>query len=137
MEPTHYLPWHFDGNEFTVSILVQKAGEGGVFEYVPNIRTPEAENYEHIQHIQHILDGGRDGVHELDLQPGDLQLFAGRFSMHRVTRIVGDTTRYIGLPTYVHDPYRMNRPYHSESIYGRATEMHRERTNVLVDGLVD
>ena len=54
MEPTHYLPWHFDGNEFTVSILVQKADEGGVFEYVPNIRTPEAENYEHIQHI---LDG--------------------------------------------------------------------------------
>jgi hypothetical protein len=134
MEPTHYLPWHFDGNEFAVSILVQKADEGGVFEYVPNIRTPEAENYEHIQHI---LDGGRDGVHELDLQPGDLQLFAGRFSMHRVTRIVGDTTRYIGLPTYVHDPYRMNRPYHSESIYGRATEMHHERANVLVDGLVD
>ena len=57
--------------------------------------------------------------------------------MHRVTRIVGDTTRYIGLPTYVHDPYRMNRPYHSESIYGRATEMHYERANVLVDGLVD
>ena len=39
------------------------------------IRTPDAENYEHIN----ILDGGR-GVHELDLQPGDLQLFAGRFS---------------------------------------------------------
>ena len=87
--------------------------------------------------IRDSLDGGRDGVHELDLQPGDLQLFAGRFSMHRVTRIIGDTTRYIGLPTYVHDPYRMNRPYHSESIYGRATEMHRERANVLVDGLVD
>ena len=31
----------------------------------------------------------------------------------------------------------MNRPYHSESVYGRATEMHRERANVLVDGLVD
>ena len=86
-----------------------------MFEYVPNIHTRETENYEHIQHI---LDGGRDGVHELDLQPGDLQLFAGRFSMHRVTRIVDDTTRYIGLPTYVHDPYRMNRPYHSESICG-------------------
>lgn len=134
MEPGHYLPWHFDGNEFTVSLLVTKADEGGIFEYVPNIRTPEAENYEHIKHI---LDGGRDGVHELDLQPGDLQLFAGRFSMHRVTPIVGDNTRYIGLPTYVHDPFRMNRPYHSESIYGRATDMHLARANVLVDGLVD
>ena len=86
-----------------------------MFEYVPSIYTPETENYEHIQHI---LDGGSDGVHELDLQPGDLQLFAGRFSMHRVTRIVDDTTRYIGLPTYVHDPFRMNRLCHSEPIYG-------------------
>ncbi|MEM7139576.1 MAG: hypothetical protein AAF548_01010, partial [Actinomycetota bacterium] len=129
MEPGHYLPWHFDGNEFTVSVLVQKAESGGVFEYVPGIRSPEAENYDHIRHI---LDGGRDGVHELDLQPGDLQLFAGRFSMHRVTPIGGDTTRYVGLPTYVHDPYRMNRPYHSESIYGRATDLHLERAQVLV-----
>ena len=38
--------------------------------------------------------------------------------MHRVTRIVDDTTRYIGLPTYVHDPYRMNRLCRSEPIYG-------------------
>ena len=134
MEPSHYLPWHFDGNEFTVSILVTKADAGGIFEYVPNIRTPETENYDHIEHI---LGGGRDGVHQLDLQPGDLQLFAGRFSMHRVTPIEGTTTRYIGLPTYVHDPYRMNRPYHSESIYGRATELHHQRADILVDGLVD
>ena len=134
MEPGHVFPWHFDGNEFTVSILVQKADQGGVFEYVPNIRSPQAENYEHVQHI---LEGGREGVRELDLQPGDLQLFAGRFSMHRVTKIVGDTTRYIGLPTYVHDPYRMNRPHHSESIYGRATPMHHDRALAIVDGLVD
>ncbi len=134
MEPGHYLPWHFDGNEFTVSILAQRADDGGVFEYVPNIRRPDAENYEHISHV---LAGGCDGVRELDLIPGDLQLFAGRYSMHRVTRIAGSTTRYIGLPTYVHDPYRMNRPFHSTSIYGRATDLHYQRESVLVDGLVD
>ncbi len=134
MEPGHVLPWHFDGNEFTVSILAQKAEAGGVFEYVPNIRQPDKNNYDQIQHI---LDGGRDGVRSLDLQPGDLQLFAGRFSMHRVTPIEGSTTRYIGLPTYVHDPYRMNRPFHSEAVYGRSTNHHIERAKVVVDGLVD
>ena len=134
METDHVLPWHFDGNEFTVSILAQKADEGGVFEYVPNIRRPDQNNYEQIQHI---LDGGRDGVRTLDLKPGDLQLFAGRFSMHRVTPIVGPTTRYIGLPSYVHDPYRMNRPFHSEAVYGRVTPHHIERSKVVVDGLVD
>jgi hypothetical protein len=134
METDHVLPWHFDGNEFTVSVLVQKADAGGVFEYVPNIRSPHANNYEQIQHV---LDGGRDGVRTLDLQPGDLQLFAGRFSMHRVTPVVGPTTRYIGLPCYVHDPYRMNRPFHSEAVYGRSTSHHIERAKLVVDGLTD
>lgn len=134
METDHYFPWHFDGNEFTVSILVQKAVEGGVFEYVPDIRAPNDENYERVQHV---LEGGRDGVRELDLVPGDLQLFKGRFSMHRVTPIVGPTTRYVALPTYVYDPWRMNRPHHSEQYYGRATEAHRAREVALVDGLTD
>jgi len=134
METDHYFPWHFDGNEFTVSILVQKAEQGGVFEYVPDIREPGKENFEHVQHV---LQGGRDGVRELDLVPGDLQLFKGRYSMHRVTRIEGPRPRYIALPTYVHDPYRMNRPHHSINYYGRATELHHARELDLADGLVD
>ena len=134
METDHYFPWHFDGNEFTVSILVQKAEQGGVFEYVPDIREPNNENYERVQHV---LEGGRDGVRELDLVPGDLQLFKGRYSMHRVTRIVGPTTRYIALPTYVFDPWRMNKPHHSEQYYGRSTDAHHARAAAMVDGLVD
>ena len=134
MEPNHYFPWHFDGNEFTVSILVQRAESGGVFEYVPDIRSPGEENYERVQAL---LEGSREGVRTLDLQPGDLQLFKGRFSMHRVTQIVGDVTRYIALPTYVHDPYRMNRPHHSTTFYGRATELHHQRSNLTVDGLAE
>lgn len=134
MDTDHYFPWHFDGNEFTVSILVQKAQSGGVFEYVPDIRQPDDENFEQVAHI---LQGGREGVRELDLAPGDLQLFKGRFSMHRVTRIEGPTTRYIALPSYVYDPWRMNRPHHAINYYGRATELHYAREQVLVDGLVD
>ncbi len=128
------FPWHFDGNEFTVSVLAQKADSGGVFEYVPNIRRPEAENFEHVAHV---LAGGRDGVRQLELVPGDLQIFAGRYSLHRVTAVEGPTTRYIGLPSYVFDPYRMNRSYHSAIIYGRSTEQHHARDRVLVDGLAD
>jgi hypothetical protein len=134
METGHYLPWHFDGNEFTVSVLAQKADDGGVFEYVPRIRQPDNENFEHVQHI---LEGGRDGVHTLDLIPGDMQLFAGRYSMHRVTPIVGPTTRYIGLPTYVHDPFRVNRSRRSEAIYGRSAALHALRALDHFDGLAD
>jgi hypothetical protein len=134
METDHYFPWHFDGNEFTVSILVQKADGGGVFEYVPDIRAHRCENFEQVQAV---LEGSREGVHHLDLLPGDLQLFKGRFSMHRVTPIVGPTTRYIALPTYVYDPWRMNRPHHSTQYYGRATHAHHQRALALADGLVD
>ncbi len=134
MAPGHYFPWHFDGNDFTVSILVQKADSGGVFEWVPSIRSPRQENYEAVQHI---LEGGRDGVNTLDLRPGDMQLFMGRYSMHRVTHIEGDTTRLIALPTYVHDPYRINTPHHSINYYGRATEMHHRRLTQAGDGLQD
>ncbi len=130
----HSLPWHFDGNEFTVSMLAQRAESGGLFEYVPNIRRPDTENYEHVAHV---LAGGRDGVRQLDLQPGDLQLFAGRYSLHRVTEVSGGSVRYNGLPSYVHDPFRMNRPFHSETVYGRFTQHHQMRALLLGDGLVD
>lgn len=134
MEPGSEFPWHFDGNEFTISVLVQQAEKGGIFEYVPDIRKPGQENYEKVEAILH---GGSEGVERLELAPGDLQLFKGRYSMHRVTKIEGQTIRYIALPSYVHDPYRMNQPHHSITYYGRATGEHYARSKVLVDGLVD
>ena len=41
------------------------------------------------------LKGDRKKVKSLDLKPGDLQIFKGRFSMHRVTKIEGKMSRYI------------------------------------------
>ena len=51
MEPESEFPWHFDGNEFTISVLVQQAEQGGIFEYVPDIRSPGEENYEKVEAI--------------------------------------------------------------------------------------
>src|SRR5689334_7988674 len=44
-------PWHFDTNEFTVSMLTQQAQDGGVFEYCPNIRTPQNENFDDVRDV--------------------------------------------------------------------------------------
>ena len=131
MHKDHYFPWHFDGNEFTLSILVQKAEKGGLFEYSPDLRSTENENFDEVTKV---LRGSRDKVKSLDLQPGDLQIFKGRFSMHRVTKIEGNTSRYIALPTYVKDSYRVNKPEHSKQVYGKALPIHYERNNVEVDG---
>ena len=38
MKPEGILPWHFDSCEFTLSLMIQKPENGGIFEYCPNIR---------------------------------------------------------------------------------------------------
>jgi len=57
--------------------------------------------------------------------------------MHRVTKIEGSTSRYIALPTYVKDPYRVNKPEHSKQVYGKVLPIHYERNNIEADGLLD
>lgn len=134
MDEDNYFPWHFDGNDFTVSLLVQEADHGGIFEYAADIRNPQNENFDGVKDV---LNGSREGVNELDLQPGDLQIFKGRFSIHRVTQVKGKKRRIIALPTYVTDSYSVNRPEHSKHLYGRAMPIHYERENYRPDGLTD
>ena len=134
MNNDDYFPWHFDGNEFTVSILVQESDEGGDFEYVPNIRTPKNENFDEVKKV---LNGERDRVEVLSLKTGDLQLFKGRYSIHRVTPAKGINPRIIALPTYVTNPYLMNRPHHAKAFYGRHLPIHVERDLKRQDELTD
>ena len=134
MHTDHYFPWHFDGNEFTLSVLIQKAEIGGLFEYASDIRSKDNENFEEVAKV---LKGNRKKIKSLDLKPGDLQIFKGRFSMHRVTKIEGKTSRYIALPCYVKDPLKINKPEHSKQVYGKALPIHFKRENIKGDGLTD
>ena len=134
MHDGDYFPWHFDGNDFTVSLLVQESEEGGDFEYCPNIRTAANENFDDVKSV---LKGGRDKVKVLKLREGDLQIFRGRYSLHRVTPAKGTKPRIIALPTYVTDPYHVNRPHHAKAFYGRAMPIHVERERARLDGLTD
>lgn len=134
MQDSDYFPWHFDGNDFTVSILVQESDDGGAFEYCPRIRSPNNENFEQVKKILH---GDRKGVEVLPLKKGDLQLFKGRYSMHRVTTTKGANPRIIALPSYVTNPYLVNRPHHSAVLYGRHMDIHEQRNMARLDSLTD
>jgi len=134
MKPNGILPWHFDSCEFTLSILIQKPENGGVFEYCPNIREPGNENFDEIKKV---LDGDRKRVRQLKLEPGDLQIFKGRFTLHRVTKIEGKLSRYLAIPAYVLDPWRVNTPEHSRAVYGKVLPIHFERNIKRSDGLAD
>ena len=134
MKPNGILPWHFDSCEFSLSILMQKPEKGGIFEYCPNIREPGNENF---KEVKKILDGDRTRVRQLKLDPGDLQIFKGRFTLHRVTKVEGNRSRYLCIPAYVLDPWRVNTPEHSRAIYGKVLPIHIERNKLRADGLAD
>jgi len=134
MKPNGILPWHFDSCEFTLSLMIKKPEKGGIFEYCPFIREPGNENFEEVKKV---LDGDRTKVRQLNLEVGDLQIFKGRFTLHRVTKVEGKTPRYLCIPAYVLDPWRVNTPEHSKAIYGKVLPIHIERNETRSDGLTD
>jgi hypothetical protein len=111
-----HLLWHFDQTDFFVSILLRDCERGGDFEYVPNIRDGEAENYDRVRRL---LDGDRSEVVRLDMAPGTLALFMGRHSIHRVTPIAGPTQRLIALLGYDTEPGTMSSERLKLARYGR------------------
>ena len=126
------FPWHFDTNEFTVSIMLQKPEGGGLFEYVPNLRAPDNENYDGVKAV---LEGDREKVASLDLNPGDLQLFKGRYSLHRVSEVVGDRPRFIALPSWSSRPGQVGVVERMINGYGRALPVHYRREHESPDAL--
>ncbi|GIS88009.1 MAG: hypothetical protein CM1200mP18_07190 [Gammaproteobacteria bacterium] len=76
------LGWHFDACELVASILLRPADNGGDFEYIPSVRSAGDENFSEVESIL----GGNEGQRiSGDFQPGDMVLFRGRHSLHRVT----------------------------------------------------
>ncbi len=137
LDPGQQFTWHFDTNEFAVTVLVEEADEGGLFEYVPNIRTDGDEGFEAIQRV---LEGGREGVHTLDLRPGDMQIFRGRYSLHAVSRVAaGSRPRHAAIFAYTEQPNVIGRLERTEQLFGRVLQEHidAEEARVRSDGLVD
>ena len=93
--------WHFDSNDIVFSILLQAAEAGGEFEYAPYIRSETDENF--------------TGISELTADPqkkasrpgmgvGNLTVFKGDLSMHRVTPVIGQRQRIVALFCYDREP---------------------------------
>lgn len=134
LRPGTQHPWHFDNNGFIVTLLTQKAEAGGKFEYCPRIRS---DNDENIAAVAATLAGDEALVHRLDPEPGSLQIFYGRHSLHRVTRIEGDRERHTLILGYSDTPGEIADAERTKRLFGRATDEHeraaregRERVSV-------
>ncbi|MGI9464389.1 MAG: HalD/BesD family halogenase [Aestuariivirgaceae bacterium] len=128
------FPWHFDTNNYTVTLAIQNGASGGEFEYCPNLRTSADENYDAVEKV---LDGAGDAVKTLVLEPGDLQIFKGRYSLHRVTPVVGERKRYVAIFSFVEEPGMVGSPERTRQLYGRVLPIHLERAGQRADALID
>lgn len=134
MEEGNSLGWHFDANEFIVSLMTRRAERGGHFDYCPDLRAPGNENYEGVCDV---LDGTSDVVRRLDLQVGDLQIFKGRYSLHRVNRI-DKGTRHTVIFGYSREPGFIGSVASTMRVYGRVMQQHLDAENRRhSDGLAD
>ncbi|MFR9750037.1 arpA protein [Nocardia sp. 004] len=125
-------PWHFDTNEFTVSMLTQPAEAGGVFEYCPNIRTPEVENFDDVRAV--LTGSGERFIQRLELLPGDLQLFRGRFSLHRVSPVSGARQRHSAIFAYTDRPGVVGTVERTRQLFGRVLPDHLAAAADVVRG---
>jgi hypothetical protein len=93
--------WHFDDNEFVVSLLLQKPAEGGEFEYVQMIRDDDDPGTDRIRRV---FEGTSDEVTTAPLAAGTLALFRGTHSLHRVSPVVAGPARLIALLSFDPQP---------------------------------
>ena len=128
------FPWHFDTNNYTVTLAIQNAEHGGDFEYSPMVRSLTDENYDVVEKV---LDGDKNLIRTLKLEPGDLQIFKGRYSLHRVAPLAGIRKRYVAIFSYVAEPGMVSSPQRAKELYGRVLPIHLERAGLRADALID
>lgn len=142
LEPGQQFSWHFDTNDFAVTLLIDEPEEGGLFQYAPGVRSGADEGFEAIQPILEAGDAPNDelGVETLTLRAGDLQIFRGRHALHRVTRVGADSNpRYAVILAYTEEADVIGRVARTRQLFGRvlpehiAAEEQRVRTDALLD----
>lgn len=110
--------WHFDNAQFTVTLMLRQAQQGGAYEYAPFIRSPDDDNY---AAVGAVLDGQSAAVRTLELRAGDLVVFQGRYTLHRVTEVYGEEPRIIAVLAYDVEPGRELTSHTRRMFYGRTT----------------
>ena len=92
------LGWHFDNSSFAITLMIQKPENGGEFEFLKDARDADSDDMG-FNNVKKVLDG-ETIPDKLSINAGDLVLFRGRNSMHRVTPVIDNTTRKLVVLAY-------------------------------------
>ncbi len=123
--------------EFAVSLLTQAPEAGGRFEYCPDIRSAQSECFDDVAGVL----AGRlpDLVRQVEVRPGALQLFRGRYALHRVTAVEGTVPRHSAIFAYSRRPGVIGSVERTRQLFGPVlpehlvAEGHGVRTDALLD----
>ena len=66
-----------------------------------------------------------------------MQIFRGRYSLHRVAPLQGNRPRYVAIFSYVEEPDMVGSPERVRQLYGRVLPIHLERAGLRADALMD
>ena len=66
-----------------------------------------------------------------------MQIFKGRYSLHRVKPLTGRKVRYVAIFSFVEEPGMVGSPERTRQLYGRVLPVHLERAGLRNDRLLD
>jgi hypothetical protein len=108
--------WHFDShNAFTMTLMLQSPEAGGQFEMAPNTRSDTNPNF---QGVSKLLLGDESNAVRVSRDEGELVIFRGCNSAHRVTPVEGDRLRLMCVMVYESEPGVIGDPVVNETVYG-------------------
>jgi hypothetical protein len=107
--------WHYDPNDGVVTLLLQAPDAGGEFEYAPNIRSDDDQNYEGVKQL--FANPETEG-RRVPQAAGTFTFFNGKNSMHRV-KPVGKTSkpRIVAIFSYDQRPDQVFGQYYVEMLH--------------------
>ena len=105
--------YHFDESEFSTTLMLQKPLAGGTFEYTPRLRKSQDEYAFDV--VGDVIENedtdyanlkAGSSVKALQFEPGTLSIFAGRYSLHRVSNVEGPKDRLVAVFTFAREEVR-------------------------------
>ncbi|NKB76474.1 MAG: hypothetical protein GKR96_05355 [Gammaproteobacteria bacterium] len=109
--------WHFDGNDFIVTLMLEDSPKGGHFEFATGLRRPNRED--DFESISQVIAGKYADVNRPDIRPGTLTLFKGKYSLHRASAVEGEGRRVMAVLSYETTPGRIGGNEYLKLFYGR------------------
>ena len=136
-KPSWSHAWHFDESEFTTTVCLQTSEEGGHFEYTRRLRSDQSvegcaavvadviNSRSSYEALPRAVASQGVPITRASFEPGTLQIFAGRYSLHHVSKIpeTCKRDRLVGVLCFAREEGVYNSPEVQRMFWGRTANV--------------